>query len=320
MKNILIAGSVLAVTTLLAIACNNSGQTHTHTHADAHDHAHAYICPMNCEKGKTYDKPGTCPVCNMDLEEVHKGTEANKNEYFTAFSATPAQLVAGQAATLSFTPKVKGNESALVPLDLVHEKKMHVILVSDDLSTFNHIHPEYTATGSYDLKVLGKSDKFTNGRGYNETRFDAGGKYWIFTDYKPSGGLNQVNKTEVNVDGTTAKSVAYTNEKRTVRTDGYDIVLGEGGLKAGSPAQVSISITKGGKTVTPTMIENYLGAKAHVIMLETTTKEFIHTHPEPQGDTLLIETTFARPGTYRGWLQFQTDGVVHTADFVLIVH
>ncbi|WP_428092463.1 heavy metal-binding domain-containing protein [Candidatus Pollutiaquabacter sp.] len=22
---------------------------------------------MDCEKGKTYDKPGQCPVCNMDL-------------------------------------------------------------------------------------------------------------------------------------------------------------------------------------------------------------------------------------------------------------
>ena len=27
-----------------------------------------YQCPMDCEKGKTYDKPGKCPVCGMDLE------------------------------------------------------------------------------------------------------------------------------------------------------------------------------------------------------------------------------------------------------------
>jgi hypothetical protein len=29
-----------------------------------------YACPMKCEGDKTYDKAGTCPVCNMDLEEV----------------------------------------------------------------------------------------------------------------------------------------------------------------------------------------------------------------------------------------------------------
>lgn len=26
-----------------------------------------YQCPMDCEKGKTYEKEGSCPVCKMDL-------------------------------------------------------------------------------------------------------------------------------------------------------------------------------------------------------------------------------------------------------------
>src|SRR5690606_7367004 len=26
-----------------------------------------YYCPMHCEGDKTYDKPGDCPVCGMDL-------------------------------------------------------------------------------------------------------------------------------------------------------------------------------------------------------------------------------------------------------------
>ncbi|NUM31520.1 MAG: hypothetical protein HUU47_04260 [Bacteroidetes bacterium] len=29
-----------------------------------------YQCPMKCEGEKTYNKPGTCPVCEMDLEVV----------------------------------------------------------------------------------------------------------------------------------------------------------------------------------------------------------------------------------------------------------
>ena len=28
----------------------------------------AYQCPMDCEKGKTYGKEGSCPVCKMDLK------------------------------------------------------------------------------------------------------------------------------------------------------------------------------------------------------------------------------------------------------------
>lgn len=31
--------------------------------------AKTYQCPMDCEKGKTYDAAGSCPVCKMDLKE-----------------------------------------------------------------------------------------------------------------------------------------------------------------------------------------------------------------------------------------------------------
>lgn len=29
-----------------------------------------YQCPMNCEGNKTYNQPGKCPVCNMQLVMV----------------------------------------------------------------------------------------------------------------------------------------------------------------------------------------------------------------------------------------------------------
>jgi hypothetical protein len=55
------------------------------------------------------------------------------------------------------------------------------------------------------------------------------------------------------------------------------------------------------------------------VLVEVASKEFVHTHPSAEGGRLDIHTTFAKPGTYRGWLQVQTDGKVHTADFVLKV-
>jgi len=321
MKNMLIAGLALALSVVAFNACKHDHSKQNTQTTEAAAPGTKYICPMNCEKGKTYDQPGTCPVCNMNLEPMKAEAGANTAEYFTAFTANPAQLEAGKSGMLSFTPKIKGNESAPVPLDLVHEKKMHLILVSDDLSWFDHIHPEYSATGSYDIKVMGKGENFTAGRGHNETRFDAGGKYWAFTDYKPTGGLNQVNKTELNVAGTPAKAVAYTQSKMTTSIDGYSITFDPHGsaIASGAHTHMHIDITEKGKRLTPDKIENYLGAKAHVVMIETTIKEFLHVHPEVVGDEIEMETTFAKPGTYRGWLQFQTDGKVHTADFVLNV-
>ncbi|MBK7807022.1 MAG: hypothetical protein IPJ51_12045 [Saprospiraceae bacterium] len=34
--------------------------------------ATVYQCPMKCEGEKTYDNPGSCPVCKMDLKEKDK--------------------------------------------------------------------------------------------------------------------------------------------------------------------------------------------------------------------------------------------------------
>lgn len=34
-------------------------------------HVHSYACPMRCEGKKTYEQPGSCPVCKMDLVIVN---------------------------------------------------------------------------------------------------------------------------------------------------------------------------------------------------------------------------------------------------------
>src|SRR5687767_969804 len=66
--------------------------------ASEEGHEHSYRCPMNCEKGKTYDKPGECPVCGMDLEH-YDGGEDNGLTYKMQYSSNPSQLDAGEAAT-----------------------------------------------------------------------------------------------------------------------------------------------------------------------------------------------------------------------------
>lgn len=41
-----------------------------------------FYCPMHCEGDKTYEKPGDCPVCGMDLVEEHSSTNT-QNEQWT---------------------------------------------------------------------------------------------------------------------------------------------------------------------------------------------------------------------------------------------
>jgi Heavy metal binding domain len=316
MKKIIIAGIALAVATLWVVACQNNTSKNTPATATADT---KYLCPMNCEKGKTYTQPGTCPVCNMDLELAKTDAAAATTEYFMNYRSEPAQIEAGKPATLNFTPKIKGNESAAVPLDLVHEKKMHLILVNDDLSWFDHLHPAYQADGAYQVKSIAKGANFTNGRGGQETRFESGGKFWAFADYKPTGGLNTVNKIELNIAGTAGKTAIFGVENRTCTVDGYTLKLSDDALSVGKTTHLDVTITQNGKPLDLSAFENYLGEKAHVIMVETESKAFLHTHPGIEHGQLHIHTTFANAGTYRAWLQFKTEGKVHTADFVLKV-
>jgi len=40
-----------------------------------------FYCPMHCEGDKTYDKPGDCPVCGMDLVEEQNLSTASKEQW-----------------------------------------------------------------------------------------------------------------------------------------------------------------------------------------------------------------------------------------------
>ena len=40
-----------------------------------------FYCPMHCEGDKTYDKPGDCPVCGMDLVEEQKVASNSATQY-----------------------------------------------------------------------------------------------------------------------------------------------------------------------------------------------------------------------------------------------
>ena len=309
-----------ALCLLLLLSCNSKKEQTTageHDHAAA-DHEHTYACPMHAEV--TGKEGETCPKCGMKLELVSADKAGNTNTYFMAFKNEPA-VEAGKAAKLSFTPSIKGNESEMVPLDIQHDKKLHLIVVSKDLSYFDHIHPEFQASGSYDINVLPKGVNYSNGRFHNETKFEQGGDYVLFADYVPSGANHQLERIELNVSGSPYKAQKYTASKTVSMTDGYEISLEPEGGKFFSDGTSHISgiIKKDGKEVPADSFENYLAAKAHVVVISEDTQNYLHVHPEVVNGRLDLHTTFGKAGMFRGWMQFQTNGEVHTADFVIKV-
>lgn len=60
------------ILTIAIASCNNKTKTEGNTDeikTDTIQTAALYQCPMDCEKGKTYEQAGKCPVCEMDLEK-----------------------------------------------------------------------------------------------------------------------------------------------------------------------------------------------------------------------------------------------------------
>lgn len=320
MKKLFFAFATVTAFAFIAISCNNDASTTKETTTtDSTAHAHSFRCPMNCEDGKTYDKEGRCPVCGMNLE--HFDGLDNGLTYKMQYASTPAQLEAGKAATLLFTPNVVGKETEPVVLDVQHEKKIHLIVVSDDLGYFEHIHPEYQADGSYKISALEKGKTYTNGPGSNETRFDYGGNYTLFADYLPSGGSHQVEKVSFTVNGTPKPAQTFNTEKLSGSSDNFNVSLKATGGKIVTGTQMHISgmLTKDGKEVDVNTLENYLGAKAHMVVVSLSDKEYLHVHPDVSGGKFDLHTTFKKPGIYRGWIQFKSGGKVHTVDVTMNV-
>ena len=40
-----------------------------------------YQCPMDCENGKTYEEPGKCPECKMDLKLKEDGDDHEGHDH-----------------------------------------------------------------------------------------------------------------------------------------------------------------------------------------------------------------------------------------------
>ena len=293
-----------------------------HSHAgEGHEHSgdHIYSCPMHPEV--TSNKPGKCSKCGMNLE--HTDHVANGKKYKMELKAEPAQLDADKGGALYFTPKEEGNDKALVPLDVVHDKKMHLIIVSKDLSYFEHIHPEYQADGSYRIEVLPKDKDYSKGIGHNETKFPFGGEFIMYQDYSPTGAGHQLSRIPLTVKGKEKSPAKYTAEDRTWSSNGYKVELSfdKPAVRTGEMLSLKTSITKDGKPVTN--LENYLGALGHMVVISEDTEEYLHVHPmdsDKKGPDILFHTTFEKPGIYRVFLQFQHEGKLQTSDFVVKVN
>jgi len=101
------------------------------------------------------------------------------------------------------------------------------------------------------------------------------------------------------------------------QVDGYTLTV-SGESMAAMSNTLTVTVSKGGRPVTD--LQPYLDTYAHLTAIHAGDLAFAHLHPEGAaatastgGPTLTFQTMMPESGDWRFFIQFQTDGVLHTA-------
>lgn len=253
------------------------------------------------------------PSQQQSGEANHQHQETNQHQEGAAHSESQTKAVwkiqnaeAKKDTNLDFQIQDTSGK-AIESLDINHEKKMHLIVVSKDLSYFTHIHPEDKGKGEFQI----------------DNQFPYGGEYKAFADFKPTNGDGQVLTQLISVAGETSQPTPLqpdSNEPKVV--DGKEITLSFDDLKANKEVIMTFAI-KDAKTKEPiTDLQPYLGAIGHVVTLDQNADTYLHVHPmdeQAKGPDARFMTTFPKSGIYKTWGQYQHNGKVFIVPFVINV-
>jgi hypothetical protein len=244
--------------------------------------------PIDVDDATTHDTDGEMSDTMSDSTKLPAGGLLVSQD---GYHFAPEDRLA-DAGELAFTI-IGPDDDPVTTYDDLHDRQLHLIVASRDLEQFVHLHPVRDAQGrwSVELPTL------------------PAGAYRAFADFQPSG----ADRYTLGVD-LVAPGVARATEPLQATTsdvvDGYDVTMNRDG------SDVTITVLRDGEVVTT---EPYLGAAGHLVALRDGDLAYIHVHPlddEPAGP-VRFALDVPSAGTYALFFDFQLDGVVRTARFVL---
>lgn len=235
-----------------------------------------------------------------------------------------AAVVAGKPATVAFTvQQPSGQPLTKFKTGPGPHTGVHVIIVSNDLSTIIHRHPPIQADGHVSEQVV----------------LPKPGDYTVLTDIYPKTGLlpNFQLRYPIHVSGT-AKPKPLPPYKATQVVDGYRVTIhGKPNLHVAQPAILKMTVTDpNGK---PASFQVWYGALAHAVFFQKGSLAYFHTHVcganTPGCTSILgqpnVKATSTKPGvinagillpasgTWVLFLQFKSNGKVLTVPYTLRV-
>lgn len=160
----------------------------------------------------------------------------------------------------------EGNPPKLVQ---THEKYMHLIVVSEDLQEFYHVHPGQMDQHTYAVSLALKGEA-----------------YKVFVDINPNEKHYLIEPFTLEVNGMNQHlhkemHSMVVDKEQTKEINGRKIELIHDPFKVGE--EVSLRFDLKGKTPDP-----YLGALGHVVIIDEEVKQCIHVHPQSNHVTVFF--------------------------------
>lgn len=280
-----------------------------------------------CQSNATSNQNTAATEKTPDIKPVL----TEKGVFTAELKTVPAEVNAGEKTDLTFIVKNSSGEM-VKDLQLVHEKPMHLLIVSGDLDEFYHEHPEAQTDGSYKAS-------FT---------FPNSGDYKLYTDFTPFDSTQVVHDFSINVSGNERAAkplIPETNYEKTVETLRVEMKP-DGDLASGKEMMLSFNVYDAATNQPVTDLENYLGAKAHFVVISKDLQQFVHAHPmsadnvkgaehahasakdgkhddkmanPAAASTVSAHIKFPAASIYRIWAQFKRNGKVTTVPFTVDV-
>lgn len=232
------------------------------------------------------------------VSDVPGGLSATRDGYTLRLHTDRFQ--AGVDAELRFTVE-RGDGRPETSFTPTHDRKLHLIVVSRDLTDFQHLHPQLQDDGTWSMGLL----------------LRGAGAYKVFADFTAAGRPAPTTlAADVLVSGDFDPD-PLPSASRTAVVDGYTVTL-DGTLTPGAESRLTLTVRKDGREVTD--LQPYLGAYGHLVSLRTADLAYLHVHPAAGGTSSGPDVPFsvrvpAARGSYRLFFDFQHEGVVRTAAF-----
>ncbi len=260
---------------------------------------------------------------------------------------SPRVLVAGTPARWTLRVLRGADGTPETRFAVSHEKLMHLIVVSSDLQWFNHLHPTYRGKGEFAVSTtLPQSGTYRLFADYTQI----GGKNVVLQkDISTDGEAPVITSIlpvpdVVDADGWMRQRVHAIPEGQPDVPGGAEYRVSMRGepahLRAGEAATLLFRVENAqGQPLRD--LEPYLGALGHAVVLSTDGHTYLHAHPmevgmqmgakpaarremhdappSAGGPEVRFHTQFPRAGVYKTWGQFQHDGKIIIAAFIVNV-